>query len=224
MELCQEKQIFKRCIELVIQNSKIEDIQSDSVNMNNVLEPISYLSVIDYPNSCDLLVTTLSSCADSFTKAKDTEADKAELLRNVKQCCWAIILASEFVRTMQENRIKTGEDLTFLENDVSLCSQIFAISQITGVENEANIKRSLLIFFRSFAESFFLDSQIKPDTTETLWQGEWLIYEINYCEILQMLKTFEIYATKSKQSIDLVSFRIWHNLFKKDHLCFTLIL
>lgn len=41
--LCKEDMIFKQYITLIIQNSSIEDLQSDSVNLYNILEPISYL-------------------------------------------------------------------------------------------------------------------------------------------------------------------------------------
>lgn len=173
MNLWEEKTIFKRSIELIIQNSSLEDLQNDSVNMYNVLEPISYLSVIDYANSWALLGDTLSFWLNYFVSSKDTQVDKGELMKNIKECCWAIILSSEFIKKSQETRVKSGDWLKHIEDDSSLWSQIFAVSQIDGIENNVNIKRSLLIFFRAFAEAFFLDAEAKPDTTAVLWEGKW---------------------------------------------------
>lgn len=93
-------------------------------------------------------------------------------MKNIKECCWAIILSSEYIKKSQETRVKWGEELKYIENDVALWSQIFAISQIKGIEENGKLKRSFMIFFRSFAETFFLDIEAKRDTTAALCDGK----------------------------------------------------
>ena len=186
--------LFDNYIVLIIQNSNIEDIQNDTVNLYNILEPISYLWTIDYPSYSSLLIQELESCFQFFSEIFnwENEASKiweVEVIKCIKKTWWSIILASEFVKKSQEQRnklqkyyatqksidpngieidTKIGDTLSY---DISLCKPIFAISQLYRFAEESNIKRSLMIFFKSFTDTYLLDIETPAETTKVLWEG-----------------------------------------------------
>ena len=165
-----EGMLFNDYIILIIQNSNIEDIQNDTVNLYNILEPISYLCTIDYSSSSDLLIQELESCFRFFWETinwqdETTRPSEDDIIKHVKKSCWSIILTSEFIKKSQEQRNKirklcetnslygsSEHDSTLKINellgcDILLCKSIFGISQIAGFSEEYNLRRSLMIFF-----------------------------------------------------------------------------
>lgn len=121
--------------------------------------------MIDYPASIELLVDVLKAGVDYFEKAQNEQVESSELFTQIKQCCWSIILASEFIKKNQKDRKKLADSKLHIQCDIILCSLIFYLSQLPGVETESNLNRSLMIFFKSFTESFFLDSDTDHETT-----------------------------------------------------------
>jgi hypothetical protein len=121
--------------------------------------------MINYPTSIELLVDVLKAGVDYFEKAQNGDVESSELHTQIRQCCWSIILASEFIKKNQEDRKKFKDAKLYIDCDIILCSLIFYLSQLPGVENESNMNRSLMIFFKAFTESFFLDCNTDHETT-----------------------------------------------------------
>lgn len=130
---------------------------------------------MNYPANSSLLLGVFDTWIEVFKNALECQPDKQELDRHLKECCWAIILASEFTKKSQEQRIKTKDLKQNLDCDFALCSRIFYISQMEGLDEESHIQRSLMIFFRSFTEAYFLDIHTDSETTASLCDGKWSI-------------------------------------------------
>lgn len=156
-------ELFKNFILLIIENSTLEDIQSDSVNMNNILEPISILCVLDYDGNIRIVIETMNECMESFKS-------------HIKQTCWMIILASEFIKKSQEIRKenigKSGSNCSIshfgLESDALLCSLVFYLTQHEDIMENDSIKIALMLFFKSFTESYFTENVAVTDFTVTV--------------------------------------------------------
>ena len=163
--------MFKTYVTIILNTSSLEDIQNDSVNMFNVLEPISYFCMINYDKSTYLLIDVLRTSIEAFQNAQSSEVPKSELMKQIKQCCWAIIFLSEFIKKSQDQRVREDDTLKYFKCDALACSLVFYISLIEDIDSDSNLKTSLMIFFKAFTEAYFIDVKTSVDTTVALCDG-----------------------------------------------------
>lgn len=124
-----------------------------------------------FKNAYIVVKSALDTCTPDF---EQWEENTTTLNINVNDCSWSILCATIYVSALQSYRMTHPILLLFrVDDDSSLYSKIYRISQVNEWKEEPVLQRTILQSLLSLMTTLFVDKKKHhPMTQRKIWEGK----------------------------------------------------
>jgi hypothetical protein len=161
-----EKEFFRRYVITVVEKSELSDIQTDSVNMDAIIGPLSSFCWNDYSTVLELIAEALSNSIEDLSKYINGSVDFKCFKNILKRCCWIVVFSKEIITTGHKMRLSYRNPELYLKEDAFLIGLVFKMLQFSYKLDHNCFKVSIMLFFEEFIQNYFLDVRAQSDVTK----------------------------------------------------------